>query len=385
MKYLYLLVIGIIYTVTPHILLAQSVQSLSVTPPLFQLSVKPGDFWQSNLKVVNNNSYALTVFPKLTVFEPHGEYGQGTFHTPTEDENTLASWIKLDTKAYIIDPGSSITIPFSVTIPEDAPPGGHYAAVQVSTEPPAKPSESQSVVTSQAVTSLIFVRIAGEIVESGTIRTFRVQKRLVDTPTTEISLRFENKGNVHLRPHGSIVIRNMWGKEVGSIPVNKQSHYGNVLPASVREFDLAWSMPFSVISIGRYKAEAILVYGEDTITHAGATTYFYVLPVKGTILTLVTIGLLVYALVTLVRRYIRKILRDAGVAVTETSEVITKDTTSRIKSVYERPLKNTATVIDLRKNIVSKDIITTLKNWLVKNKKLLLLTLLATLVIVIAL
>lgn len=306
---------GIANVPTTH---AQQSQILSVTPPLFQISVVPGDVWQSSIKVVNGNAYPLTVYAEVVNFEAMGESGQGKFIpilSKGEDTITLAEWITIPEGPYEISPEATSEVSFFLDVPKDAPPGGHYAAILISTKPPASESNEPIVQTAQVVTSLFFVRIEGDVYEKGDIREFGVRDAFLPTPEAEFSLRFENKGNVHLQPKGDIVITNMWGTERGAIPVNYQTHFGNVLPNSIRDFNFSWKSEFKITDIGRYKAIATLAYGEDGVKSTTATTYFWVIPVKGTFITLMVLFIFIGFIVWMVKAYIRRVLLHAGVDV----------------------------------------------------------------------
>ena len=304
---------------------AQSTESqiLSVTPPLFQLSALPGDIWQSSVKVVNGNTYPLTIYTEVVNFSATGEAGQGRF-SPIQgdniDKSTLASWITISKGPHVIPPEQTTEVSFFVEVPENAPPGGHYAAILVSTEEPKGNTGELAVKTSQAVTSLFFVRIEGDVKEEGSIREFRVSDSLVPTTNAEFSLRFENKGNVHLQPRGDIVITNMWGTVRGKIPVNYQTHFGNVLPMSIRDFKFSWNSDFQISDIGRYKAVATLAYGEGNIKSISGVTYFWVVPVKATLITLIILVSFISLIVWMIRLYVRKMLMLAGVDVAHSKD-----------------------------------------------------------------
>ncbi len=289
-------------------------QSISVTPPLFQFSVNPGDIWQSTVRVVNNNTYPLTVYPEVVNFEPEGEDGKGRFVPVirSEERISLAEWIEIGSGPYVIPPEQSGEIPFFVEVPDDASPGGHFATILISTEEP-KSDSSMAIVTSQTVASLFFVRVEGDVVENAAIREFSILPRSIELPQAEFSLRFENKGNVHLQPRGDILIYNMWGTERGVIPVNHKTHFGNVLPETIRDFHFTWKGEQSLADIGRYKAIATLAYGEDGIKSVSATTYFWVLPVRGALLTLLVLFIVVGGITFMIRRYVRHMLMLAGV------------------------------------------------------------------------
>lgn len=324
-------------------------QSLSVTPPLFQLSVSPGDAWQSAIKVVNPNSYPLTVRAEVYNFEATGESGYGKFTPVNTDQDvsgSLAKWITLAETPYTIAPEQGQDIPFTVQVPKDASPGGHYAAILISTEPNA-PGSGQVVQTVQTVTSLFFLRVEGDVHEEGNIREFRALDSVVDTPNVTFSLRFENKGNVHVQPRGDIIITNMWGTERGRIPVNEKSDFGNVLPGTIRDFKFLWTSDFKITDIGRYKAQATLAYGENGVQSTDAVAYFWIIPVKWTMVTLLVLALFIALITLIVRTYIRRVLALSGVEIEDVRQ--RSDTSHDFKHVYTKAAAPIAHgVLDLR-------------------------------------
>ncbi len=293
---------------------AQDSLSVTITPPLFQLSIGPGESWTSNVKVVNNNSYAVTYRPQVVDFEASGESGQGTFVPLIEsfaDEPTrgdsLGAWIEISKEPVTIEAGKSAQIEFTVRVPQNADPGGHYAAIMIG---PSNESsgEGSYMKVSSFVTSLLFVKIKGEITESGRIREFTAAQSLYQKPEANFVLRFENTGNTHLRPQGSITLYNMWGKERGEVLINEKSNFGNVLPRSIRRFEFAWSGEESVLDIGRYSAVVTLAYGDDGRQNISAKTYFWVVPIVPVSITLGTLLLIILSMMWLIRRYVRRAL-----------------------------------------------------------------------------
>ena len=304
----------LLFFLTPFLAFAQSSLTLSVTPTLFEMSANPGQIWESSVKVVNNNAFDITVFPSVVNFRPQGETGQGQLLPVLEastEGTTLAEWIELSSDPITIPKEQSKTIPFTVMVPEDASPGGHFAAILVSTNPPE--NENLAVKTAQVVTSLFFVRVSGDVIEKGDIRSFSATQRFVQKPEATFALRFENKGNVHLQPQGDITILNMWGKERGKIPINYRTHFGNVLPGSIRKFDFSWSGEQSISDIGRYKAVVSLAYGIDQKQFSTRSTYFWVIPVKSLLITLGSFLVLVFGVLWGVKLYVRRMLSLAGV------------------------------------------------------------------------
>jgi len=98
---------------------AQNSLTLSITPPFFQLSISPGEFWASSIKVANPNPYELTIYASVVNFAVQGEEGQGKFLPLLTEEGTddysLGSWIEISSEPVVIPVGKSKEIPFSFT------------------------------------------------------------------------------------------------------------------------------------------------------------------------------------------------------------------------------------------------------------------------------
>ena len=311
----FLLILAIIFFITFKPALAQESLTLSISPSLFDMSVNPGQEWRSTLKIINVNKYDLTVYIDVVNFRPQGEGGDGRF-IPVEaggEGATLAEWFTITKEAVLIPREQSTEVPFSVLVPNDASPGGHFAAILVGTKPLVPESGQAKVQTAQVVTSLFFARVAGDIVEKGDIREFITTDSFLSSPEATFGLRFENKGNVHLQPQGEIKILNMWGQERGIIPINQTSQFGNVLPDSIRNFTFSWKGEWSVTDIGRYTALVNLAYGTEARQFATAETSFWVIPYKLLLSFLLFIVLAIFIITKLVKLYIRHTLLLAGI------------------------------------------------------------------------
>lgn len=292
---------------------AEEKLTITVTPPLFQLAIGPGEFWASSLKVVNTNPYDLTVYASVMNFEANGEEGRGKFTPIIEDDNvasanSLAQWIEVSKKPIFVPREKSVEIPFSVRIPENAPPGGHYAAILVGTQPLSDNVGEPMIRVSSLISSLLFVNIKGDVREEGNIREFSTEKTFYQKPETAFTLRFENTGNVHLQPQGDIAIYNMWGKERGKIVINQKTHFGNVLPQSTREFIFKWQGEANPFEVGRYKAIATLSFGKEARQNVFRATYFWIVPIKPTLAILGSFIAFILFMTWIVRAYIKRVL-----------------------------------------------------------------------------
>ncbi|MFH0968889.1 MAG: hypothetical protein V1804_00060 [Patescibacteria group bacterium] len=219
------------------------VLALTVSPPVRELSGEPGKTISGVIKLYNETKNDLKVSSLTNDFTAkNGEGGEPSF-IPTEqgEEKDLASWIKLPSGSIEVKTLDWQNVAFSIDIPENAEPGGHYAAIFFA------PSEEQvggpgAVGVNYQTGSLVLLTVAGAMNEEGSIKEFitKAKKVFHDTLPVIFELRIENTGNVHFKPGGYLEIRNMLGQKVIDKPVLETNSGGNVLPHSIRRYDLFW-------------------------------------------------------------------------------------------------------------------------------------------------
>lgn len=291
--------------------------ALTITPPFFTLNVAPGDAWASSIRVVNTNGGTLPVVATVMGFAPSDEQGHGNFvklGSLANDPDALANWITVSQPSVAVPSDGAVDVPFSIAVPRDASPGGHYAAILIGTQPATEATTTGAHIgVSSFISALIFVRVAGDIKEAGTIKEFSTDKAWYQDPNVNFSIHFANTGNVHIRPVGEIQIYNALGKEEGVIPINQAGDLGYVLPSSTRRFDAAWQGSGNLWDIGEYSAVVTLAYGEGGIKSASQTLTFWVLPLgklaEDTLVFVVILGCFIF----LLKRYIRRTLaREIG-------------------------------------------------------------------------
>lgn len=334
---------------TGQMVMAQETLVLSVSPTLFEMTANQNQNWSSSVRVINANPFPITVYAEPVNFAAEGEDGLGTLTPVFEavaEGQTLAEWITVNDTEITIPPEQTISVPFTISVPDEAPPGGHFAAILIGTRPLNTTNQQSQVETSQVVTSLVFLRVAGDVVEDGSIREFTTSHNVYEYSDASFDVRFENKGNVHIQPQGEIEIRNMWGNERGRVPINQHSQFGNVLPESIRTYTFTWTADWSWADVGRNSATISLAYGSEARQFVSATTYFWIIPWKLLLLALVLLGGTLAIIIWGIKLYVRKMLQLAGV----TPELQQAAARSRSVSVTA-PIE--AGILDLRDQLQS--------------------------------
>jgi hypothetical protein len=285
------------------ILLPLAGNALSISPPILEIDAKKGDVINQVIKVHNENTIAETYYLSAVKFTASGETGAPEFVEGKTEEVDLAAWIKFGFDNISIQAGQTVEIPFTIAVPQFAGPGGHYAAIFLSSVPPtAKANVSQVGVTSR-LGALVLVKIAGQITETAELSEFGTTAKSFLSLPVDFNIRIKNSGNVHLKPAGTIVIKNMFGSEAGKVVVNETG--GNILPDQIRKFDASWvknANATGATTFGQYTADLMLSYGTAGKT-LSASASFWVIPWHVIIVNLIVIVLLVIIIYFLVKKY----------------------------------------------------------------------------------
>jgi hypothetical protein len=295
----------------PAISFAQSADSMSltITPPFFELNVSPGDSWSSAIRVVNTNASDIHVRAATMGFGASDEQGHGNFIPLSQlagDGDALANWITVSSSSINVPRGGATDVPFSITVPRDASPGGHYAGILIGTGAPAGQQGISQVGVSSFISALIFVRVAGDVTESANIRGFSANHPYYQTPDVHFAVRVQNNGNVHVRPVGMVQIYNAFGKERGEVSINGTGNLGYVLPSSSREFDVLWHGEQNLLDIGPYTAVLSLAYGENGTKSVSRTIGFWILPIDQIVEVVLSVLAVALIFIFIVRRAVRR-------------------------------------------------------------------------------
>lgn len=249
-------------------------EGLTISPPLSEYSVKPGEKITATIKITNPTTKLMEVYPVVMNFKAKGEGGEPAFYPARQEEEkfSLASWIKFSQTKIALTPEQVVEFNYQIEVPAGAEPGGHYGVIFFATEPPKPEADVSQVAIASMIGSLVLVKVPGAIIEKGFLEEFSAKKFYFKPPVNFI-IRISNLGNIHFRPQGEITIKNWRGKNLEQVPINQQK--GSVLPDSTRKFEEKWSP--SKTCIGRFSAHLRVVYGESEKTLGGQLT-FWIIP-----------------------------------------------------------------------------------------------------------
>lgn len=311
---------------------------LTVSPPVIELTAKPGEKVIEKFRVRNNldTPIALQIDTRRLISDP----SEGN---PIPEEDAKAeelSWVTFDRPEFTANPKEWQDITFTIDIPESAA-YGYYYVFRI------KPKEDAQVKSTGATVKgeLLVVTLLNVLKKGAESKTelvsFSAKNNINEYLPVDFSVKLKNLGNVHVKPRGNIFITRSGGSDISTLEVNP--NVGSILPGGTREFNSTWDDGFIVkvpvvkngetvlddkgkpvtelkinwnkltdFRFGPYEARLLMVYDDGTkdATIEG-TTIFWVIPYTAIGFILIVILVAIVLLRYILKWYIGKAIKNS--------------------------------------------------------------------------
>jgi len=198
---------------------------------------------------------------------------------------SLKDYLKPEIASFTLHHGEMITLPVAINIPQNAQPGGLYGAVIFSAKSTGvKTGGSANIQVISRLASLFFVRVNGDVTESGQLQDFSADKSFYLAGPVTFEFNYKNSGSVYLNPYGELKITDIFGRETYAKLISPYF----VLPGAIRQQKETldrrslWGLYQATIKLNRG-------YGNQIDQKS---LYFFVLPVPYAISAIIVVILL---------------------------------------------------------------------------------------------
>jgi hypothetical protein len=320
-------------------ILPSKADALTISPTRFEVKGNPGDVIQEEIILINENNTIETYYSSFANFEAQGESGSPAFVDPTEG---LGTWMQTD-ESVTLAPRQQKVIPFKITIPQNAEPGGNFAVVFWGNAP-----AGQGVAIGAKTGILVLLSVNGDVKESAGLLNFNTKdsKFFYNTLPVSFEYRFKNDGGDRVKPQGRISILNT--VFLPSDKINANPSEGNVLPTSTRKFNVDWikydrpmdyvaptsfvkkfwsdvSYQWKNFAVGLYSAHLKVAYGIQA-EEVKKTVFFFVFPWQLVIVMVLLFVITFWGGKKLIKRYNRFIIEKARAGIKLPSEPFHNET-----------------------------------------------------------
>ena len=241
---------------------------MTISPPKQKIVLVPGETFEGTIQVSNSVNATKNLDYSATI----GSYGLDKDENGNTDYNStdvdtitaynqIMDWITLGKEHGSVAPNTTDTIPFTITVPKDAPAGGQYATVLIQNDTKNDNNDGNVMIESKVrFASSIIAEVAGETRSEGeiienTIPAFLLDNKLATTATVK------NNGNVHTDASFTLQIWPLFGDE--EIYTNEEEPTTKmVMPGTERMYSEEHDLP----SFGIFRVkQTVKIFGETSV------------------------------------------------------------------------------------------------------------------------
>jgi hypothetical protein len=223
----------------------------------------------------NDQDFRLSVVDFGSLDDSGGVAFLGAPTSELEHRYGLAAWMSLSTNTVYIAAGKSVQVSVTIANRASLAPGGHYGAILATavTDTGKDMASDPRVNFRQVLSSLVLLTKDGGINAELKLTGQTVNHSGLRMPSSAAQ-RFQNTGNVHLVPRGTVVVKDPTGRVVSRGALNEGS--STILPESFRRYDTPLINVAAAWLPGRYQAVTSYRYDGTEQTKTLATGFWYV-------------------------------------------------------------------------------------------------------------
>lgn len=279
----------------------ESTNAFTIMPMNQKISLNPGEVYEGYITIINP-SYATEDFAYKAEVTPYSvadeEYTADLLSE--SDRTAISKWITIEEPTGSVKPNESKEIKFTIKVPQNAPAGGQYGTIAVSSNQDSSNANGVSVQNVFEIASIIYADVAGETVHDGEILENNVPSFVLNNPV-KITAMLTNKGNVHETAIFTITVSDVFtGRVILPTEENTGRYSEVIMPETTRYAEREVS---DLPALGVVKVTQTIDYNGQTST---TEKQIIICPVWFMALVLLTLASIIAAVVIIVKKRHRK-------------------------------------------------------------------------------
>lgn len=275
--------------------------TFTVLPMNQSISLKPGEVYEGSVKIVNPASsasdFAYTV--SATPYGVSNEYYDADLITDS-DRTAISKWIKIKEPKGKVKPNETKEINFTIKVPENAPAGGQYATIAISSDNESSSNDGLAVQSIHELASIIYADVDGETIQEGEVLENNIPGFVTSTPIT-LSALLNNTGNVHSTATFTITATDVFtGQVILPTEENSGRYSEYILPETTRYTERQLD---NLPSLGIVKVSQTITYNGQTSTNEKQV---FICPVWFLILATITLIAIIVSIVLIIKKHKRR-------------------------------------------------------------------------------
>jgi hypothetical protein len=281
------LVFGVSFIGSGSVHAADTSESITLSPVSKRYAIDAGSMVTDKLTVINDGKTAYDFIVYARPYSVNGESYDPNF-TSTPSNADAYQWVQFNKTSYHLAAGESTEIEYTMRVPAQAAPGGHYGVLFAETQPSQENVSGNAVVRKKRVGSIVYATVKGSYINKGESLSTSIpflQNRAPLSATTVI----KNEGNTDFLDTIHYTVKDLFG----NVKYDVSKDYP-VLPKTTRKVQVDWQ---NAAWFGLYKVHVDQSFLDKKISQES-----FVLMIPRWLLVVIGLGVVGAAVYVILRR-----------------------------------------------------------------------------------
>ncbi len=246
-------------------------ESLTLSPVNKKYNIDAGKTIEDSLTIINDGQTAydfiLYARPYTIKSASDGKNDEAYIadFTKTAENTDVYQWVQFKQAKYHLEAGASTKVEYTMRVPSNARPGGHYGVIFAESQPSGEVS-GNSVLRNKRVGSILYTTINGDNTLKGSVLETDIPFWQLEAPLVATT-RIKNEGTTDFADTITYRVKDVFG----NVKYEAKAEWA-LLPQTIRKVKLEWD---KASWIGIYKVEIDHKYLDSSQSSSG---YVLILP-----------------------------------------------------------------------------------------------------------
>jgi hypothetical protein len=232
-------------------------ESITASPSSVSFKINAGETRRDSMKIINDGDVAYDFAVYARPYSVQNELYDPNFSVVKQNTN-VHNWVQFEKTKYHLEPGQTAVVNYTIKVPVDAAPGGHYGVLFAETQ--QRGIGSTGVARQKRVGNLIYAIVNGTYSTKGKLTQFVLPFWQKKVPLLSAA-RVTNTGNVDFTASVNTTAKDVFGR-------TKFTYRGDprVLPATTRRIEMNWE---KAPNFGLFKVSQQVSFLGQQYNHSG--------------------------------------------------------------------------------------------------------------------
>lgn len=239
-----------------------ALEEITISPTDKHYELNPGETVNDSFTILNSGQVEYDFIAYSSPYSvSNGNYN--AVYDVNAPRSDAFKWVQMDTTKWHATVRQTINIPFTIRVPANATPGGHYGILFAETQPDG---DTTGIARKKRIGMILYIKVKGDAVNEGSIKKISTDWFYSHAPITA-KVSVQDTGNTDFIAKTKMTVTDLFGNVKYAMP----QEY-NILPGTNRDIMISYDTP-PWFGLFRVKVEATVL--GNTTTHE---TYVFVAP-----------------------------------------------------------------------------------------------------------